>query len=254
MLSTSKLSPWDSNALERPDLIPLGTRTDQHGQPGRSTSRRTARPARTRRFSFTTQIPQRSRRIRAGYWTGSNAKTCSPSSTNCFRPTLPIMRISSCQPLLNWSNSTFTVPTGISTCRPTCRRFAPLGEAKPNTEVFRLLAAAMGFEPELFQVSDEQLARSRLCVRPAVPTGYPVGRCLRRHHSGSATSQRPDSTEPAGRLRPVRPGKLRHANRQVRIIQPERGRRRSGSACRITSLRMKTRKRSRLWRRSIRCK
>ena len=36
---------------------------------------------------------------------------------------------------------------------------APLGEAKPNTEVFRLLARAMGFEPELFEVSDEELAR-----------------------------------------------------------------------------------------------
>src|SRR5439155_17231274 len=27
MLSTSKLSPWNNVALERPDLIPLGTRT-----------------------------------------------------------------------------------------------------------------------------------------------------------------------------------------------------------------------------------
>ena len=36
---------------------------------------------------------------------------------------------------------------------------APLGEAKPNTEVFRLLARAMGFEPELFEESDEEIAR-----------------------------------------------------------------------------------------------
>src|SRR5205823_13042327 len=35
---------------------------------------------------------------------------------------------------------------------------APLGEAKPNTEVFRLLARAMGFEPELFEATDEELA------------------------------------------------------------------------------------------------
>jgi anaerobic selenocysteine-containing dehydrogenase len=50
---------------------------------------------------------------------------------------------------------------------------APLGEAKPNTEVFRRLAAAMGFEPELFQVSDEELARQAL--RPAgAPNGYPA--------------------------------------------------------------------------------
>src|SRR5439155_1629409 len=35
---------------------------------------------------------------------------------------------------------------------------APLGEAKPNTEVFRLLARAMGLEPELFEDTDEELA------------------------------------------------------------------------------------------------
>jgi anaerobic selenocysteine-containing dehydrogenase len=39
---------------------------------------------------------------------------------------------------------------------------APLGEAKPNTEVFRLLGAAMGFEPELFAETDEELARRAL--------------------------------------------------------------------------------------------
>jgi len=36
---------------------------------------------------------------------------------------------------------------------------APLGEAKPNTEVFRLLAARMGFADDCFRDSDEDLAR-----------------------------------------------------------------------------------------------
>ncbi|WIV97054.1 molybdopterin-containing oxidoreductase family protein [Kinneretia aquatilis] len=36
---------------------------------------------------------------------------------------------------------------------------APIGEAKPNTQIFRELAAAMGFEDECFRDSDEQLAR-----------------------------------------------------------------------------------------------
>ena len=35
---------------------------------------------------------------------------------------------------------------------------APLGEAKPNTEIFRLLAAAMGFDDPCFKESDDQLA------------------------------------------------------------------------------------------------
>ena len=36
---------------------------------------------------------------------------------------------------------------------------APLGEAKPNTEVFRLLAARMGFDEACFRDSDDDLAR-----------------------------------------------------------------------------------------------
>jgi anaerobic selenocysteine-containing dehydrogenase len=36
---------------------------------------------------------------------------------------------------------------------------APLGEAKPNTEVFRLLAARMGFSEPCFSDNDEELAR-----------------------------------------------------------------------------------------------
>jgi anaerobic selenocysteine-containing dehydrogenase len=36
---------------------------------------------------------------------------------------------------------------------------APLGEAKPNTEVFRLLAEKMGFEEPCFRESDEDIAR-----------------------------------------------------------------------------------------------
>ena len=39
---------------------------------------------------------------------------------------------------------------------------APLGEARCNTEVFRGLARRLGFEPELFDVTDEQLARELL--------------------------------------------------------------------------------------------
>jgi anaerobic selenocysteine-containing dehydrogenase len=37
---------------------------------------------------------------------------------------------------------------------------APVGEAKPNTEVFRLLAARMGFEEPCFRESDEEIARN----------------------------------------------------------------------------------------------
>jgi anaerobic selenocysteine-containing dehydrogenase len=39
---------------------------------------------------------------------------------------------------------------------------APLGEAKPNTEIFRLLAARMGLDDPCFRDSDEALARAAL--------------------------------------------------------------------------------------------
>ena len=44
---------------------------------------------------------------------------------------------------------------------------APLGEAKPNTEVFRLLAARMGFAEPCFRDSDDDLARQ--AFRPDHP-------------------------------------------------------------------------------------
>lgn len=49
---------------------------------------------------------------------------------------------------------------------------APLGEAKPNTEIFRLLARRMGFEPELFETSDEELIREALAP-PASAKRFP---------------------------------------------------------------------------------
>jgi anaerobic selenocysteine-containing dehydrogenase len=47
----------------------------------------------------------------------------------------------------------------LSLSRPA---IAPLGESKPNTEVFRLLAARMGLEHASLKESDEQLARQAL--------------------------------------------------------------------------------------------
>jgi anaerobic selenocysteine-containing dehydrogenase len=41
---------------------------------------------------------------------------------------------------------------------------APLHESKPNTEVFRLLAARLGFEEDCFRDSDEEIARQAIDV------------------------------------------------------------------------------------------
>src|SRR6185295_9701248 len=45
---------------------------------------------------------------------------------------------------------------------------APLGEAKPNSEVFRLLAERLGFEEDCFRDSDEEI------IRQALNSGHPT--------------------------------------------------------------------------------
>jgi anaerobic selenocysteine-containing dehydrogenase len=44
---------------------------------------------------------------------------------------------------------------------------APLGEAKPNTEIFRLLAARMGFDEACFQECDEEIAAQAFNAKDA---------------------------------------------------------------------------------------
>jgi anaerobic selenocysteine-containing dehydrogenase len=47
------------------------------------------------------------------------------------------------------------------------RAIAPVGEAKPNTEVFRLLAAKMGFTESCFAETDEEIARNAFVASDA---------------------------------------------------------------------------------------
>ena len=56
----------------------------------------------------------------------------------------------------------------------------PLGEAVPNTELFRRLARAMGFTEPCFRDSDEDLIRQALSRRQPIPGG---------DHPGAAAAQ-----------------------------------------------------------------
>ncbi|MYM33587.1 molybdopterin-dependent oxidoreductase [Duganella sp. FT94W] len=49
---------------------------------------------------------------------------------------------------------------------------APMGEAKPNTEIFRLLAAKMGFDDDCFKESDDQLAAQAFNTRDVRAVGF----------------------------------------------------------------------------------
>ncbi|NYE63335.1 anaerobic selenocysteine-containing dehydrogenase [Duganella sp. 1224] len=49
---------------------------------------------------------------------------------------------------------------------------APIGEAKPNTEIFRLLAARMGFDDDCFKETDDQLASIAFNAQDARAVGF----------------------------------------------------------------------------------
>ena len=133
---------------------------DQHVDDRRCADERASR--RCARSSSTTAIPSRSHRTRRRSCRASPARTCSSSSTTCSRPTPPTMRTCCCRRPRSSSSSTCTIPTATSTCRSTNRPIAPLGEALPNTELFRRLAARMGFDEPCFRDSDEAIARAAL--------------------------------------------------------------------------------------------
>lgn len=56
---------------------------------------------------------------------------------------------------------------------------APLGESKPNWEVFRLLAEAMGFEEDCFKDTDEDIIRAALSTSNPVFEGITLERLKR---------------------------------------------------------------------------
>ena len=79
---------------------------------------------------------------------------------------------------------------------------APLGEAVPNTELFRRLSSALGFtEPELFATDDELLdaALHRLLGRRSVPLCAPTASSGCPSRRICAPSRRAASQHPTGR-------------------------------------------------------
>jgi anaerobic selenocysteine-containing dehydrogenase len=172
MLSTSKLAPWDNFALERPDLIAPGTRTVNMVQLAEALAGELPGPP-----------------VRALYVYNSNPAAVAPHQGKVLEG----LRREDLFTVVHEQFPTDTVDYADIVLPATTQlehfdvhsayghlyvqanhpAIAPLGEALPNTEVFRRLAAAMGFEPELFQVSDEELARQAL--QPAAnPNGYPA--------------------------------------------------------------------------------
>lgn len=171
LLSTSKMMPWNGFELERPDLIPPGTRTINMVQLPEALLGELPGPP-----------------VRALYVYNSNPAAVNPDQSRVHRG---LMR----EDLFTVVHELFPTDTvdfadivlpatsqlehfdlhsayGHLYVQANQQAIAPLGESKRNTEVFRLLAAQMGLEPELFQVSDEELSRQAL-LPAGSPTGYP---------------------------------------------------------------------------------
>jgi anaerobic selenocysteine-containing dehydrogenase len=176
LLSTSKLYPFNAAALERPDLIPPGTRTVNMVQLAEALNGELPGPP-----------------VRALYVYNANPAAVCPDQPRVLRG---LRR----EDLFTVVHEQFQTDTAdyadvllpataqlehfdlfgsyghlyVQTSAPV---IAPLGEAKCNTEVFRLLARRLGFEPELFEASDEQLAAEALRPGPS-PKGHPNPRAF----------------------------------------------------------------------------
>lgn len=161
LLSTSRLYPFNMNAITRPDVIPPGTRTinmvqlaealngDLPGPPVRALYVYCANPAAV--------CPDQTRVLaglkRADLFTVVHEQF--PTDTTDYADVvLPATTHLEHFDLYGSYGHYFTQAHRAV--------IAPIGEAKSNNEVFRLLAARLGFEDELFQVSDEELCRQAL--------------------------------------------------------------------------------------------
>jgi anaerobic selenocysteine-containing dehydrogenase len=161
LLSTSKLYPFNNAALERPDLIPPGTRTinmvqlaealegELPGPPVRALYVYNANPASVcpdqgrvlaglRREDLFTVVHEQFQTDTADY-----ADILLPATTQLEHFDI------------HGSYGHLYVQTSE-------RAIAPLAEARCNNDVFRLLARALRFEPDLFEVSDLELAAQAL--------------------------------------------------------------------------------------------
>jgi anaerobic selenocysteine-containing dehydrogenase len=161
LLSTSGTFPVDNAALERPDLVKPGTRTLNMSQIGRVLLDPGLQPPVKAVFVYNSNpvaVAPEQEKVRAGFAredlfvvvhdlfqtdTADFADIVLPATT-----TLESFDLFKAYGHLYLSLSTPAI--------------APCGEAKPNTEVFRLLAARLGLDDPCLRETDEEIARKAL--------------------------------------------------------------------------------------------
>jgi anaerobic selenocysteine-containing dehydrogenase len=161
LLSTSKMYPFNMNRLERPDLIPPGTRTINMVQLAEALHGELAPPP-----------------IKALYVYNSNPAAVCPDQARVLEglkrvDLFTVVHEQFPTDTVDYADIVLPATTQlehfdihgsyghlyVQTNEPA---IAPLAEAKSNNDVFRLLARRLDFEPELFEVSDEELAAEAL--------------------------------------------------------------------------------------------
>jgi anaerobic selenocysteine-containing dehydrogenase len=161
LLSTSKLYPFNTAKLERPDLIPPGTRTVNMSQLAEALHGELPGPP-----------------VRALYVYNCNPAAVCPDQSRVLaglrrEDLFTVVHEQFPTDTVDYADIVLPATTQlehfdihssyghlyVQTNEPA---IAPLYEAKSNNDVFRLLARKLGFEPELFDIGDEALAAESL--------------------------------------------------------------------------------------------
>ncbi len=160
LLSTSGTFPLNFTALERPDLIPPGTRTINMNELGKALTDVNDPP------------------VKAIFVYNSNPAAVAPDLANVHRGLMRddlFVVVHEQFPTDTADYADILLPATTQLEHADIHKsyghlymlwnepsIAPLGEALPNTEVFRRLAAKMGFDDPCFRDSDEDMARQVL--------------------------------------------------------------------------------------------
>jgi anaerobic selenocysteine-containing dehydrogenase len=161
LLSTSSMFPLNYQGLERPDLSPPGTRTVNMTQLAEALHGELPGPPVQALYVYNSNpaaVAPDQRRVLAGLKRDDLFTVVHeqfPTDTVDYADLV----LPATTQLEHFDLHTAYGHHWVQVNRP-C--IAPLAEARSNTWVFRQLAARLGFEPALFQVSDEGLAREAL--------------------------------------------------------------------------------------------
>jgi anaerobic selenocysteine-containing dehydrogenase len=161
LLSTSGSFPFNLAAVQRPDLIPPGTRTINMTQLAEALQGELPAPP-----------------VQALYVYNSNPAAIAPDQQRVLAglrrdDLFTVVHDQFPTDTVDYADIVLPATTqlehfdlhgsyGHQFVQVNVPAIAPLYESRCNTDVFRGLAKRLGFEPELFEVSDEQLARELL--------------------------------------------------------------------------------------------